>query len=185
MSIKQERHGYSIVDFARLLGRSRVTLQRWDRMGRLKAYRLPSGHRFYTQEQLDTIKGDTSFKEERRTVIYCRVSSASQKADLRRQVQAMEAFCIGRGTGRPEIVMDISSALSYKRKHFLATTDAIIAGEIAEVIVAHKHRLVRFGFEWFEHLCATHGTRLTVVNAAGGHEALSADEAGSVEKDLA
>ena len=70
MTVKQERHGYSIGDFDRLLGRSRVTLQRWDRIGRLKAYRLPSGHRFYTQKQLDTIKGDAGLTTKRRTVIY-------------------------------------------------------------------------------------------------------------------
>lgn len=165
MTIKQERHGYSIGDIARLLGRSRVTLQRWDRIGRLKAYRLPSGHRSCTQEQLDAIKGDAGLTLKRRPVIYCRVSSAGQKPDLLCQVQAMGAFCIGHGMAVSETLDDIGSGLNFKRKHFLALTDAIIAGEIEEVIVAHKDRWMRFGFEWFEHLCVSHDTALIVVNA--------------------
>jgi hypothetical protein len=37
-------------------------------------------------------------------------------------------------------------------------------GEVSEVVVAHKDRLVRFGFESFEKFCAGHGTKLTVMN---------------------
>lgn len=165
MSVKNLRPGYSIGDFSRLLGRSTVTLQRWDRIGRLKAYRLPSGHRFYTQEQLDQIKGVPDSTGPRRTVIYCRVSSASQKTDLKHQIAAMEAFCLAKGLAVSDTLTDIGSGLNYKRKNFLALTDAIIAGEIGELVIAHKDRLVRFCFEWIEHLCAVHDTKLTIVNA--------------------
>jgi predicted site-specific integrase-resolvase len=32
-------------------------------------------------------------------------------------------------------------------------------------VIAHKDRLVRFGYEWFEKFCQDHGTRVTVMNA--------------------
>jgi predicted site-specific integrase-resolvase len=32
------------------------------------------------------------------------------------------------------------------------------------VIVAHRDRLVRFGFEWFEAFCERHGTSLVVID---------------------
>ena len=38
-------------------------------------------------------------------------------------------------------------------------------GELSEIVVAHKDRLVRFGFEWFEKFCADHGVSITVMNA--------------------
>ena len=38
-------------------------------------------------------------------------------------------------------------------------------GEVSEIIVAHKDRLVRFGFEWFEKFCNDHGVSITVMNA--------------------
>lgn len=38
-------------------------------------------------------------------------------------------------------------------------------GEVSEIVIAHKDRLVRFGYEWFEIFCVDHGTILTVMNA--------------------
>lgn len=37
-------------------------------------------------------------------------------------------------------------------------------GMVSEIIVAHKDRLVRFGFEWFELFCSNHGAKITVIN---------------------
>ena len=49
---------------------------------------------------------------------------------------------------------------------------------IESIIVAHKDRLVRFGFEWFEEFCRKHGTRIIVIN----HESMSPQE--EMTKDL-
>ena len=35
---------------------------------------------------------------------------------------------------------------------------------LSEIVVAHKDRLVRFGFEWFERFLKTNGVELIVVN---------------------
>ena len=45
--------------------------------------------------------------------------------------------------------------------------------EIAHLPVAHKDRLPRFGFDWFEHFATQHGCTITVVN----QESLSPQEA--------
>ena len=37
-------------------------------------------------------------------------------------------------------------------------------GQVSRLVVAHKDRLVRFGFEWFAAFCERHGTELVVVN---------------------
>ena len=44
---------YKPKDFARLIGVSVKTLQRWDREGVLKAHRTPTDRRYYTSEQYD------------------------------------------------------------------------------------------------------------------------------------
>ena len=46
---------YKPHEFAKLLGVTVKTLQRWDNIGRLKAYRSPSNHRYYTDENLTSI----------------------------------------------------------------------------------------------------------------------------------
>jgi putative resolvase len=45
----------------------------------------------------------------------------------------------------------------------------IEAREVKTLVIAHKDRLVRFGFVWFAQFCATHGCELLVLN----HETLS------------
>ena len=37
--------------------------------------------------------------------------------------------------------------------------------QLSEIVIAHKDRLVRFGFEWFEAFCTAHGCTLTIMNA--------------------
>ena len=52
------------------------------------------------------------------------------------------------------------------------------AGEIKEIVIAHKDRLVRFGYEWFDAFCRSHGTEIIVMNA----QSLSPEE--EMVKDL-
>jgi putative resolvase len=35
---------------------------------------------------------------------------------------------------------------------------------VRRIVVAHRDRLVRFGFEWFEAFCERHHTELVVIN---------------------
>jgi putative resolvase len=72
----------------------------------------------------------------------------------------------------------VRSGLNYKRKHLRRLMEMVEQGEVAEIVVAHKDRLVRFGFEFFEKFCADHGCRLTVMNM----ESLSPEE--ELVKDL-
>ena len=44
---------YKPNEFARLVGVSVKTLQRWDRDGVLKAHRSPTNRRYYTDDQVD------------------------------------------------------------------------------------------------------------------------------------
>ncbi|MFR0610851.1 MerR family transcriptional regulator, partial [Limosilactobacillus mucosae] len=48
---------YKVSQAAELLGVSVSTMQRWDREGRIKAYRNAANRRYYTQEQLNKYLG--------------------------------------------------------------------------------------------------------------------------------
>src|ERR1700745_1212639 len=74
---------YSLGEFARLMGVHPKTVQRWDRDGTLTAKRTPTGRRVYTDEDRRRVLG---FPEaQKRSIAYCRVSSAAQKPDLKNQ----------------------------------------------------------------------------------------------------
>lgn len=46
---------YKINEFARLINVTPLTLRNWDKNGKLPAIKLPTGHRRYTEEQLQQI----------------------------------------------------------------------------------------------------------------------------------
>ena len=70
---------YKPKDFAELLGVSVKTFQRWDRENILKAKRTPTDRRYYTYEQYLEFKGINGSDNDRKTVIYTRVSTNGQK----------------------------------------------------------------------------------------------------------
>lgn len=168
---------YKPKDFGALIGRTTNTLQRWDREGRLKAHRTPTNRRYYTHDQYLEYMGQKADKDKLR-VVYYRVSSSGQKGDMESQRQALEQFCIAAGKPIDKWVKDIGSGLNYKRKNFIVLMDMVEQGDVTEIVIAHKDRLVRFGYEWFERFCDKHGTQITVMNV----ESLSPEE--EVTKDL-
>jgi predicted site-specific integrase-resolvase len=157
------KNTYSPREFGSLIGRTTKTLQRWDRKDILKAHRSITGRRYYTHDQYAQVTGQKAKK--RQLVTYCRVSSSSQKKDLISQKNAVESFCWAAGKIVDEKFEDIGSGLNYKRKHFVQLMEMVERGEVSEIIVAHKDRLVRFGFEWFEKFCNDHGVSILVMNA--------------------
>jgi len=167
---------YSPKKFGQMIGRSTQTLQRWDRENILSAKRTLTGRRYYTHEDYVQLIGQKS--QVRKNISYARVSSASQKKDLQSQKQALEQFCIASGKVIHERIEDIGSGLNYKRKNFVSLLYQVERGEIGEIVVAHKDRFVRFGFEWFENFCKQHGTEIVVMNS----ESLSPEE--EMTKDL-
>lgn len=162
---------YRPYEFAKLIGKSVQTLQRWDREGILKAYRTKTNRRYYTHEQYLEYIGQKATPE-KKIVVYCRVSGNNQKSDLKNQKRALEQFCAANGIAVSEWLTDTGSGLNYTRKNFLHLMEMVERGEVAKIIVAHKDRLVRFGFEWFERFCKNHGTEIIVMN----QESLSPQE---------
>ena len=156
------KNTYSPQEFVSLVGKTTKTLQRWDREGILKAHRTITNRRYYVHSQYLEMVGQKANR--RVSALYCRVSSASQKKDLISQKNAVDAFCLAAGKVIDEKLEDIGSGLNYKRKNFLLLMEKVERGEISEIIIAHKDRLVRFGFEWFEKFCYDHGTTIVVMN---------------------
>ncbi|MBK1649382.1 IS607 family transposase [Rhabdochromatium marinum] len=148
------------------MGVSVKTLQRWEREGRLiPVARTDSNRRLYTEDQLQAFIGWRQAPESpARLVAYCRVSSAAQKPDLGNQRRVLEEFVVARGLANVEFVEEVGGGLNFKRKRFVALMDEIGQRSIRTLILAHRDRLTRFGFEWFEHYAKTHGCEILVLN---------------------
>jgi predicted site-specific integrase-resolvase len=152
---------------AKRLGVSVKTLQRGEREGRLiPAARTDSNHRLYTESQLREFQGirQSGGVTPTRLVAYCRVSSAAQKPDLSNQRRVLEEFVVAKGLTNVEFVEEVGGGLNFRRKRFLALMDEIGRREIRTLILAHRDRLTRFGFEWFEYYAKANGCEVLVLN---------------------
>ena len=155
---------YKPKDFANLLGVSVKTLQRWDRDGILKANRTLTDRRYYTYNQYLQFKGIISDTDCRQTVIYARVSTRNQKDDLQNQVTFLRQFCNARGMIVDQCIEDYGSGLNYNRKKWNDLLDEVMEQKIKTIVITHKDRFVRFGYDWFEKFCMKFNTSITVVN---------------------
>ena len=156
---------YNIAQAAKILGFKVKTLQKWDREGRLvPAYRTPTNRRVYTESQLNEFIDRQVQDTCTRVIAYCRVSSTAQKPDLNNQVQTIKAYAEKLGIKNLEIVSEIGGGLNFERKKFLEILDAVERFEVKTLIIAHKDRLVRFGFEWFKRFLEKHHCELIILN---------------------
>src|SRR3712207_6590375 len=111
-------------------------------------------------------------KDKRKTIIYARVSSNSQKDDLKNQVEFLKQYANAKGMIVDEIFEDVGSGLNYNRKKWNKLLEDCMLGAIKTIIVSHKDRFIRFGFDWFERFVKSNGVELIVVN----NESLSPQE---------
>ena len=151
-------------EFAKKLGVSVKTLQRWDKSGKLPAKRTPTNQRYYTDDDLRTAKGLQKSLVKRKNIVYCRVSSKKQFQELENQVRAMESFCLAQGLAIDEYICEIGGGLNFKRRAFLKLINNAIDGQIETIIVAHKDRLCRFAFDLVESLVGDSGCKIIVAN---------------------
>src|SRR2546430_9363087 len=150
--------------FAKRVGVSVKTLQKWDRIGVLPAKRTITNRRYYTDEDLATALRLPRVPKERHTVAYCRVSSQAEKPDLENQRRVLDEFCQQRHIQVNEWVMEIGGGLNFQRNQFLQLVDAILEGQVERVVLAHQDRLARFGYQLLVHLCEIHQCELVVMN---------------------
>jgi putative resolvase len=144
------------------IGRATSTVRRWEREGKLTARRLPSGQRYFDESDVRAMLGGAPGK--RLTVVYCRVSRAGQRDELASQVKAMEQYCRAGAIAVDEWIQEVGGGMNFRRKRFLAMIERIQRGETGRILIAHKDRLVRFGFDLPDHLSREHGCGIVVVN---------------------
>lgn len=149
---------YTASKFAKLVGVTVKTLQRWDRTGRLTALRTATNRRYYNDTHL--AQALQTPRAERRTVCYCRVSSQAQRPDLKNQRQVLEQFLAAKGIANAEFVEEVGGGLNLARPLFQQLVFDVEDGKVGRLIIAHKDRLCRFGFDLIKSICSRKGCEL-------------------------
>ena len=138
---------------AAALGLHPQTLRRYASQGKIPYYRNSAGQRLY---DVDTYLHGIA---EPATICYCRVSSAKQRGNLNRQIAQMQDLYPD-----AEVVTDIAGGLNWQRRGLLSILERLHRGDKLELVVAHRDRLARFGFELIEWLVQQNGGSVVVLN---------------------
>lgn len=143
-------------EYARQNGISYKTAWRWWRDGKLPGKQMPSGTVI-----LNTPHEPASTPQ--RIVIYVRVSSTENRANLETQAERVGAYCTARGYQIQQIVKEVGSGLNEHRPKFLAL---LADPTVRHIVVEHTDRATRFGFRYLETLFSAQGRVIEVVNSA-------------------
>jgi putative resolvase len=140
------------------LGVSTKTLERWLEAGKIEGIFTQGGQRRYNLDSIIPVRHGNP-TDERATLLYARVSSRSQKVDLEQQVNFLKSRYPD-----AEIITDVGSGLNFKRKGLQTLLDRVLTNTCKLVVIAHKDRLCRFGFDIISWLCTRQQTEILVLD---------------------
>lgn len=146
-------------EYAKRVGVTRFTAHKWFREGKIPgAYQLPSGLIYVPDSIFDAEKP----KSKGLTIVYVRVSSEQHRTDLEAQADSLTRFAIANGWVVDKVVKEVGSSLDDDRTQL---TDLLRSDvKIDRIVVEHKDRLSRFGFNYLQILADKSGFEIVVVN---------------------
>lgn len=106
------------------------------------AYKSPSGAILVDIEESEPIRAE-------HTIVYARVSSSENKSNLEAQADRVCQFCSARGWVVNEVIKECASGLNDRRPKL---QKILKDRKATRLVVEHKDRLTRFGFEYLRTL---------------------------------
>lgn len=138
--------------WARKTGISYWTAFRWFKAGNMPVPTIQTKTGTILVQEPDAFTG--------KTVVYARVSSSGQKADLDRQVARLMRWANQHKVVVTEAIAEIGSGLNGKRRKLLSM---LRDRSVTRIVVEHRERLARFGFEMVEAVLVSRGGEIVVV----------------------
>lgn len=136
--------------------KKRIKLSKW---AKLNDYTYRGAYNLYLRGDINCIKTPTGsilveFEETEcvgsdYNVVYSRVSSSENKNNLERQANRVCQFCNAKGWVVNEVVKECASGLNDSRPKL---QKILRENKATRIIVEHKDRLTRFGFEYINTL---------------------------------
>lgn len=161
---KEKERYITIGRAANMLGLDPQTVRKMVDSQKIAGFKTPSGQRRVDKQDIrrfcNNLLPDQEIRiRERQNFLYTRVSTKKQLGDLSRQIEYVR---------RPEyseyhVIQDVGSGINFKRKGLSAILDSCIQGTIGEIVVAHRDRLSRFGFDLIELFVSKAGGKITVL----------------------
>jgi predicted site-specific integrase-resolvase len=159
---------YTTTKYAKeVIGCCTKSLQTWGK-NELIEVRLTSGGRrrynlkkYLLDNNLEHVLASINpIKENRKNIIYCRVSSYDRKEDLLRQVELLTSKY-----PEYELIKDIGSGINFNRKGLNKIIEYAINNMLNEVVITYKDRLCRIGYKLVENIINKYSNgKITILN---------------------
>lgn len=130
-------------------------LRNWSIDGRIKYTTTKGGHRRYLLEEKTEECVVAQQESTKLSIIYTRVSSKKQQGDLERQTKYLKEKYPNHTS-----ITDVGSGINFQRPGFRRILEGVFKGTIQQVVVAHRDRFTRFGYDIFEWIFQQHGAEL-------------------------
>lgn len=83
---------------------------------------------------------------------------------MKNQVKFLLDFANAKGIIIDETIEGIVSGLNYNRKKWNKLIGHCMENKIDSIMITHKDRFIRFGYEWFERFLGKYNVKTIVVN---------------------
>ena len=145
---------YKISQYAKIHGVTNRTVWYWIYANKVKFERDLTNHIWIIEEE--PYKSKTA-------VVYARVSSSENKSNLDIQAERVKNWAILNGYSIHNVIKEVGSGLNDQRSKL----EKILKDpSIDYIIVEHKDRLTRFGFNYIQNLLKTYNREIIVINNA-------------------
>lgn len=161
-----------ISKLAKDLNITRTTLYNWKREGKIDFIKSNTGRNYVSIDTYNRLMGIVEKKTEK-VVIYCRVSSTENKSNLDTQKNRLISYCNAKGYQVSEVIVEIGSGINDFRPKLIKLLEK---NDYTKIVVEHKDRLTRVGFNYLDTLCKVLGKEIEVVNNVITDEEESIDD---------
>ncbi|MDR1498683.1 MAG: recombinase family protein [Rickettsiales bacterium] len=82
---------------------------------------------------------------------------------MERQIENVRSYLCAKGY-KFEIITDIGSGINYNKNGLHTLIDKINDGTVSKIVVLHKDRLLRFGFELLEYFAKLKNCEIEIID---------------------
>lgn len=126
---------------------------------RYKAGKIPGAY----QDECGRILIRPNSDKKEYVVCYARVSSSENRKNLETQAERLVSYCNAKGFIVRQVIKECASGLNDKRPKLMKL---LADKQVTKIVVEHRDRLTRFGFNYLEQWLQERGTAIEVINLA-------------------
>lgn len=149
-----------LTKLAKDLGVTRVTIYNWYKKGMFEFIKSSTNRNFVSVDTYNMLMGIKEDKTEK-VVIYTRVSSTENRSNLETQKERLISYCNAKGYKVHKVIEEIGSGINDERPKLIKLFKD---DDYTKIVVEHKDRLTRMGFNYIKTFIELNGKSIEVVN---------------------